>query len=212
MFSPLHPADRRQTTSLAVSLASHLLFLAWLVHSPAAIFIAPSSVTQGESGHNAISIYFGGATGVTQEHVNPRLTWQHSRKSKKNQLASPDAKAQAGNELNAALTHNDAPAGSAYGSLSYGTFNGPEVRPALPIFSPDPALPADMARSLTGDVVIEVTIDEQGAIVQTVLLQGVDAFIDQRVLVTVQQWRFRPATKDGVAIASKHDIHYHFPR
>ena len=28
----------------------------------------------------------------------------------------------------------------------------------------------------------------------------------------LDNWRFRPATRNGVAIASKQDVYYHFPR
>src|SRR5260370_1048518 len=51
MFSQLHPAaPKRQAASLSISLAIHLLFLGWLLHSPAPIFVAPLSVAKGESG------------------------------------------------------------------------------------------------------------------------------------------------------------------
>ena len=51
MFTQLHPAvPKRQATLLSVSLALHFLFLGWLLHSPAPIFVAPSSVAKGESG------------------------------------------------------------------------------------------------------------------------------------------------------------------
>jgi outer membrane biosynthesis protein TonB len=36
--------------------------------------------------------------------------------------------------------------------------------------------------------------------------------VDAKVLTAVRNWRFRPATKNGIAIASKQDVYYHFPR
>jgi periplasmic protein TonB len=36
--------------------------------------------------------------------------------------------------------------------------------------------------------------------------------IDNKVLAALQNWRFVPATRNGVPIASKQDVHYHFPR
>ena len=213
MFSQLHPANKRQAISLSSSLAAHFLFLGWLLHAPAPTFIAPASVARGENGDSVAPIYFGGATGVTQQHPAPRLTWQQRTKlQRSNQLEPPPAKLEEGNKLSASLSANDRSAGSPYGSLSYGTFTGPEVRPALPVFSPDPAMPSDLSGSFQGDVVIEVTIDEQGNIVQSLLLHGLDPAVDQKVLAAVQQWRFRPATRDGVAIASKQDVYYQFPR
>jgi hypothetical protein len=34
--------------------------------------------------------------------------------------------------------------------------------------------------------------------------------IDQKVLLALETWRFRPATRDGIPIPSKQDVHYHF--
>jgi TonB family protein len=213
MFSQLHPANKRQAISLSISLAAHLVFLGWLLHAPAPTFIAPAAVARGEDGDSVTPIYFGESAGVTQQHPAPRLTWQQRvRPQKSNQLEPPPAKLEEGNKLSAALSANNRSAGSPYGSLSYGTFVGPEVRPALPFFSPDPAMPPDLSASFQGDVVIEVTIDEQGNIVQSLMLHGLDPAVDQKVLAAVQQWRFRPATRDGIAIASKQDVYYHFPR
>jgi TonB family protein len=204
---------RRRNLSLAVSLVSHFIFLGWLLHAPPPVFVAPSSVTRGESGRSVTPIYFGGSTGITLEHPTPRLTLHRlPTKPQLAQLAPPDAKSQAGNEIRTEVSANAAPAGSPYGSLSYGTFGGPEVHPAWPVFAPEPALPSELRASVTGDVVIEVTIDEQGVVVHTAMIQSLDPALDQKVLTAVVQWRFHPATKDGVPIASKHDVYYHFPR
>jgi hypothetical protein len=48
-------------------------------------------------------------------------------------------------------------------------------------------------------------------VVQTKILQAIGYGIDQKVVAALQEWRFRPATRNGVAIPSKHDVHYHFP-
>jgi hypothetical protein len=32
------------------------------------------------------------------------------------------------------------------------------------------------------------------------------------VLEALENWRFRPATRNGIAIPSKQDVFYHFPR
>ena len=213
MFSQLHPADRHQSISLSVSVAAHFLLLSWLLHAPAPTFIAPNEVAQGENGDAITPIYFGGETGITQQHQVPRLPWQEREKKQKlAQLPPLPPKTEEGNKLTASISTSGPSAGSPYGSLSYGTFVGPEVRPALPVFSPDPAMPHDLSGSFQGDVVIEVTIDEQGNIIESFLLHGLDPGLDQRVLAAVQRWRFRPATRNGVAIASKQDVYYHFPR
>jgi TonB family protein len=62
-----------------------------------------------------------------------------------------------------------------------------------------------------GDVIVEVTIDEQGNVIETKLIRGIGYGIEERVLATLRQWRFRPASKDGVTIASQHIVTFHYP-
>jgi TonB family protein len=212
MFSQLHPViPKRQAILLGVSLALHFSFLGWILHSPAPIFVAPSSVVRGQSGGSLTRIYFGGDTGVTQEQPKPRLTWQKPPKTAKaHRMEPPPAKLEMGNEI-ASNQPGGPAAGSLYGSLSYGTLTGPEIRPALPVVSPDPVFGSDAA-VVEGDVVIEVTIDEQGTIVQKVVLHSLGPAIDNRVLAALEKWHFTPASKNGVPIPSKQDVYYHFPR
>jgi TonB family protein len=211
MFTPLDPAiPKRRVASLSVSLALHFVFLGWLVHSPAPIFVAPSSVVKGQSGGSLTRIYFGGDSGVSQEQPKPRLTWQRPPRAKAHRLEPPPAKLGAGNET-ASVGPGGPAGGSLYGSLSYGTLTGPEIRPALPIVSPDPVFGSDAA-GIQGDVIIEVTIDEQGTIVQKLVLHSLGPAIDDRVLAALDKWQFTPASKNGVPIPSKQDVYYHFPR
>ncbi len=212
MFTQLHPAaPKRRTASLSISLAVHFAFLGWLLHSPAPIFVAPSSVVRGQSGSMLTRIYFGADSGVQQEQPKPRLTWHRPAKNANaHQLELPPAKFEAGNET-ASIRPGGPATGSLYGSLSYGTSTGPEVRPALPIVSPDPVFGSDFA-AIQGDVIVEITIDDQGTIVQKVVLQSLGPAIDQRVLAALEKWHFSPASKNGSPIPSKQDVYYHFPR
>ena len=141
----------------------------------------------------------------------PSLTWQRPRKNTNaHRLEPPPAKFEVGNET-ASIRPNGPAAGSLYGSLSYGTLTGPEIRPALPIVSPDPVFASDVA-GIQGDVIVEVTIDEQGTIVQKVVLHSLGPAVDDRVLAALEKWQFTPASKNGVPIPSKQDVYYHFPR
>jgi protein TonB len=82
----------------------------------------------------------------------------------------------------------------------------------LPLVFPDPAiLPWQLPNGLQGDVIVEVTIDTQGLVTDTKVLQSFQPEIDEKVLATLRNWRFRPATVDGVAISSRQDVHFHFP-
>jgi TonB family protein len=103
-------------------------------------------------------------------------------------------------------------AGKEYGSLSDGPELGSEVRPALPYIFPDPPIAAsDLPAGVKGKVVVEITIDELGNVIETKLLQGLHPDVDRKVIATLKQWRFRPATRDGRAIASKQDALFNYP-
>jgi TonB family protein len=212
MFTQLHPAaPKRQATSVSVSLLLHFVFLGWILHSPAPTFIAPSSVMRGESGGSLTRIYFGGDSGVLQEQPKSHLAWQRApKKAKPHRMEPPPVKLEVGNEI-ASIRPSGPAAGSLYGSLSYGTLTGPEIRPALPIVSPDPVFGSDTA-GIQGDVIVEITIDDQGTIVQKVVLHSLGPAVDNRVLAALERWHFTPASQNGVPIPSKQDVYYHFPR
>ena len=212
MFAPLYSeVSKRRAGLLSASLILHFVFLGWLLQSPTPIFVAQSSVVKGQSGSMVTRIYFGGDSGVAQEKPKPRVSCQRAQKKNEARvLPSPPPKLEMGNEIASARATGPA-AGSPYGSLSYGTKNGPEIRPALPVVSPDPVFGSDAA-GLQGDVIVEITIDDQGNIVQKIVLQSLGPAIDGRVLAALEKWQFSPASKNGVPIPSKQDVYYHFPR
>lgn len=103
------------------------------------------------------------------------------------------------------------PSGSVYGSSLVGSPIGQEVRPALRVKGSEPTVnPAEFA-GLEGNVVIEITIDDRGNVVEKNLLQSLSPGVDRKVLAALEDWHFLPATRDGVAISSKEDVYYHFP-
>jgi len=83
MFAPLYPeVSKRRGGLLSASLILHFVFLGWLLHSPAPIFVAQLSVVKGQSGSMVTRIYFGGDSGVAQEKPKPRVSWQRPQKKK----------------------------------------------------------------------------------------------------------------------------------
>src|SRR5580700_7534153 len=171
MFTQLNPTiAKKPATILGSSVAAHLLLLAWVLHSPAPIFVSPSSVMQGEHGAGLQYLYFPGKPEVVSEQSpqQAHLTWSHPPKNAKKSRKTPPpvSKVESETEITAALAPNERPAGSSYGSLYYGKATGLEVRPALPIVARDPAIGSDLSNGIVGDVVVEVTIDEQGKIIE----------------------------------------------
>src|SRR5581483_11192293 len=103
-------------------------------------------------------------------------------------------------------------AGTAYGSLLTGPGSGPEIRPALPtVFHDVHIRESELPPGVRGDVVVEITIDAFGNITDKKIVKPLGYGLEERVLAALENWRFRPATKDGVAIASQQYVYFHFP-
>ena len=81
----------------------------------------------------------------------------------------------------------------------------------MPTVSFDPVVEPELLDGKSGDVVVEITIDSAGNITDMKVLESLGP-VDQRVLAALAKWHFFPATRDGTPIASKQDVHYHFPR
>jgi periplasmic protein TonB len=205
---------KRQRAILWASVGLHVAVLGWLIHSPKAVFVSPTWVRQGRGGTSLSYIYFEGSPNVARAHLPAKVYLQPNKETAKNKSRpKPDTKQESDAKRDEALLlPNERPAGAAYGSLSYGTISGPDVRAAIPDVFPDPALDAAEQAEAVGDVIVEVTIDDQGNIVEEKLVQGLSPYIDQKVLATIGRWHFLPATRNSVPMASKQDIYYHFPR
>jgi len=208
--------------------AAHGVLLLWLLHPASPKLVAPSFIVHGEHGTRIAHLYWlnqrtetkadaspGSSSTDSRQLLNARLAWKRpakaARKAAERELPLPkiglDDQTSTPGEVAQARA-----AGSPLGTVLEGLLTGEEVRPALPVVSPDPHVAADELGGLQGDVVVEVTIDEQGNIVQKVVVQSLTPVIDGKVLAALENWHFRPATRNGVAIASKQDVYYHFPR
>lgn len=88
-----------------------------------------------------------------------------------------------------------------------------QIKTALPVFTPDPPiLHGEVPASARGkDVVLDVVIDDQGSIVQVQVLQGVGYGVEESIVQTLRRWIFVPAKVNGVAVASRRQLRFHFP-
>lgn len=196
MFQIPQPKNTRKRIALTVSLLAHcvVVFL-WLNRAP--LFIQPSSVAWGIHGNSANLIYF---PRVAEPTSTAKKIHFRTRTKPKPAIEAPQQTIESGR------------AGSPEGSLAQGPAAGVEASPALPLVFPDPSIyPWQLPKGLQGDVIVEVTIDEHGAVTQTKVVQSLQSDIDDKVIATLRNWRFRPASVDGVAISSRQDVHFHFP-
>jgi protein TonB len=230
MFAQLTSGEsKRQPRVLAASLVLHALLFAWLLRVPNPQLLNPSAVALGRNGKLVTQIYFPTQSPDDSSTSSPdRATerYRHQRLGheklilKQNaalaklplpqaplSLSAVEDKAESATLSN--LGHG-APAGLPYGSLPGGPIYGDEVRPALPVATVDPVVyPWELPAS-EGNVVVEITIDERGAIVRKTILHSMGTKLDEKFLAALDSWRFQPATRNGVAIASKQDAIFHF--
>jgi TonB family protein len=217
MFTQIQWSGRqRWNRALLASFGVHGLLLFLLVHRGAAIFVTPSEVDLGIKGSSgSMSIVYLAPVGPekTQSPPDEQRLELRAALTAKPKLQKSDTKIRQTDHP----TLNDAPeqtarGGSPYGRVPGSPLTGDEIVPALPEVFPDPPVSrSDIPAGVQGDVIVEVTIDAQGNVVQTRLLQGIGYGIEQKVLSVLPRWHFRPASKDGVTIASQHIVYFHYP-
>jgi TonB family protein len=202
--------------AVAVSVAAHLAVLAVIVfHNPKVIDVSPAWLAFGDGADTYKLVYLPpGANFDTPPDAakllfppqasKPRPRPQPRKPAPEPKQVSVIADAEAGDR--------NAHAGSPLGTMIDGPITGHEVHVAYPVVYPDFSLDrAEFPRDLVGDVVIEVTIDSQGHVVETKIVQAIGHGIDERIEATLRRWHYQPATLDGTPVASRHDFHYHFP-
>jgi TonB family protein len=212
----------RMRRPLPLSIALHLVIFLLVLSGRTPLFVAPTSTLAGAHGNSITHIYWAAGTSDTVESnaspSNNRKDRFKSRlqrnKSDRARLTSPvePSPQEPDKPQESASAVAPAPtAGSPYGTLTDGSQSGEDVRPALPAVTSEPHVSSDDLRGVSeGNVIVEIIIDERGAIVRKSVTQSMGPAIDAKVLAALENWRFHPATRDGVPIPSKQDVVYHF--
>jgi len=216
MFEQMpQPERKRQGLSILLSFAIQLALLLALLYSAAPTFVTPSDVDFGIShSSGSRSIVYLAPVGPEQSKPpanEPRLTLRSSLPAKpKPPKAEPKRGHSAASADNA--PEETARGGSPFGRAPGSPLTGDEVIPAFPDVYPDPPVArGELPAGVQGDVIVEVTIDSRGDVIETKLLQGIGYGVEQKVLQVLQRWHFHPAMRDGVTIASQHIVHFHYP-
>ncbi len=207
------PARRRRWGfSVFLSSAIHAVVAAVLCWPTVPVFVKPELLARGEGGSAtplSVVLYVPSDLRLSVAEKLPLLSLPASAQKKKQRTKLRKRT----NVLEEAeKTQNPAEAGSDQGSAYDGASSGDEVKPALPaIFQDLKIYRSELPTGLQGDVIVEITIDAQGTVVAERLLQGLGHGVDERVIAVLRDWRYRPATRNGIPIPSKYDVHFHFP-
>ena len=216
MFEQPTWRDRqRWKRSLSASFAVHCVGVAALLfHAPAGKLI-PSEVALGTRGSSGSVIYLAPiGPEVARATVPIRLAKPAATpNSEASRPKFVDRQREAPSATASGAPLESAHGGSPWGSRVPGTpITGSEVLPALPEVFPDPPVArGEIPAGVEGDVIVEVTIDEKGDVVDEKLLKGIGYGIEEKVLAVLRQWHFRPAMQNGVTVASQHIVHFHYP-
>jgi len=94
------------------------------------------------------------------------------------------------------------------GSDSWGSG---DIQIALTTYSPSPRPDlSQLPHGTQGDVVLDVTIDPTGKVADLQILHALGYGVELKVVETVRTWTFKPATRDGVPVASVQELHFHY--
>ncbi len=96
------------------------------------------------------------------------------------------------------------PGGTGVGS---GAGLGNDVSGARAIYAPTPAIPDDLRETVFQAVAVaHFRVAPDGTIEVTLVQPTPNPRLNQILLETLREWKFFPATKDGIAIASEFDV------
>lgn len=85
------------------------------------------------------------------------------------------------------------------------------TEPPVPVRTVAPEYPGALKRSgVSGIVTVTCLIDEKGDVQEVSLEKSSDDAFTQPALDAVRKWKFKPAKKDGVAVAIKVSIPVRF--
>jgi protein TonB len=155
-------------------------------------------------GGTANPIKAGGQRSRPQQHTIPV-------KAPEPEIARVTPLLPADSEAAAPITNTQGADSGGAGASSSDALGTDNIQIALTTYSPSPK--PDLSRlppGMQGEVVLDVTIDPTGKVADLQLLHALGYGVEQPVIETVRTWTFRPATKDGVPVASVQELHFHF--
>jgi TonB family protein len=201
---------RRGSGAVAVSLALHAAVFAGVVWMGTRIKVerVPSglentvAMLEQAGGPHAVKLVLPKMADVGQV---PKVAPEDTRAKTMAPSQAKPKKAMGGEPLNA---HD----GNGTGNATAGSGSDAEnVTPSFPVYSPRPAVTDRALLPATEQkIVVDVDVDELGAVVREVLVKGIGNRLDQIVLDTVKTWRFQPAMKEGKPVPTEAELIFPF--
>ncbi len=222
MFIDLQSGDSRSgLLTRFLCIAAHGGVLLFLLHAPTPVVLMPTSLKAGDSNGLVAELYWPkmgsrateGSEAATSHLMsqNAALNWRPPHKADRHEHGQSISTSETKPADTTAKAGSLPPIGSPFGSQANGLYSGADVRPALPVNAFEPRVDSSELQGVPeGDVVVEITIDEKGNIVEKKIVRSLAPNLDLKVLAALEAWHFEPATRNGLAIASKQDIYYHF--
>jgi protein TonB len=186
----------------------HLLLLGVLIHQRAS-FVAPIRLPGSEHGTNLMVTYLPGRAPIQAATPNPKTEPQLAKTNTPLPTQTPPkpkTNTDSPNTNSPATPNPDSTTGA--DSLGEGNIN---IARASYFPSPKPDLSV-LPHGTKGDVILDVVIDTTGKIADIKMTSGLGHGIDETVIATVQQWTFKPATRDGQPVASEQELHFHYEK
>jgi TonB family protein len=209
---PRASGARNRKLWLASSAILHGVLLVILCWRPGGIFVTPRLLAKGEGGTatpTSMPLYIPQDLAAAAPHEPSLLSLPAQTRQARNKKNKVQRRTKVLDREQAA---DNREAGSPLGTTFDGPAEGDEVKQGFAIvFAPPHVSLSELPGGREADVVVELSIDAQGKVVEEKLLQGIGPGIDERVLAAVRDWHFRPATRNGVAIPFKYDARFHFP-
>jgi protein TonB len=88
---------------------------------------------------------------------------------------------------------------------------GGSVRPPIATYTPDPEFSEEARKAkFSGNVMVSLIVGEDGKPRNVHVLRGVGMGLDQKAVAAVQQYKFKPALKDGKPVPVYVNIEVNF--
>jgi TonB family protein len=88
---------------------------------------------------------------------------------------------------------------------------GGDVTAPVAIHKPSPDYTTEAMRAkVSGSVLLGIIVDAHGKVTHPRVIKGLGMGLDENALETVRNWKFKPATREGVPVAVHYEVEFHF--